>query len=138
MVWPALLNDVSGIGLAGTDEAPVQVGAKAHAGHTPQSAGQVTQLSEAWQTPSPHIAGPDVVLLHEQAAHMLFVHVCIPWVIPHVQACVCPLVQPAKLPPLPPLPVVVPPLDLAHALIVVPPRVRPRTSRVEACLKVFT
>jgi hypothetical protein len=76
-----LLNAGSAIGLAGTDEAPVHVGAKVHAGHVPQSAGQVAQVSGAAHMPSPQTAGPEVVpALHEQTDHMLLVHVCIPCV----------------------------------------------------------
>src|SRR3984957_18418122 len=55
MVCVSLSKLVSAIGLAGTDEAPVHEGEKAHDGHIPQSAGQVTQFSGAVQVLSPHI-----------------------------------------------------------------------------------
>src|SRR5580658_10108809 len=53
MAMPSLLNEGSAIGSAGTDEAPVQVGARLHAGQSPQSAGQVMHVSLPLQMPSP-------------------------------------------------------------------------------------
>src|SRR6185437_1630256 len=57
-VCPLLLNAARAVGLAGTEEAPVQLGARLHAAQAPQSAGQFTQLSSPVHMPSPHTAGP--------------------------------------------------------------------------------
>src|SRR5690242_3474679 len=88
IAWSALLNAGSAIGLAGTDDAPVQVGAKVQAGQVPQSAGQFAHDSEAAQTPSPHLAGHDEVLVHVHIDQAPFVHVCVPWPVGHSHICV--------------------------------------------------
>jgi hypothetical protein len=107
------------------------------AGHVPQSAGQLAHDSEAAQTPSPHFAGPDEVLVHVHIDHAPFVHVSVPCPVGQLHICVWPSLHAFWKPP--PLPVE---LELAAPLAqpvkVVVPTPKPSASTSEAYFKVLT
>ncbi len=131
VVCPLLLNDETAVGLAGTEFAPVQLGERGHAAHSPQSAGQVSQLSPPLQMLSPHTAGPSkpasfVVMGQSHALQRvpLSAQDWVPagWRAPQLQSRNVPVMH--SCPPL--LPVLLPPEPVAPAMLVSPEAPQPR------------